>query len=285
MGNALIAYPNRTDQAVLSGGSWTAGLPLTNLQTRKIKQVARSTNANNSSTKFDVALDKARKITLLGFVNHNLSLDATYRVRAYSDAGYTTLEYDSGVLPVWPSVYNTEDLEWEDDNFWTGQFTEEEIEDFVWTLPHLVTEFVYVRYWRIEFFDSTNAAGYVQIGRLFIANGWSPVTNMSYGAGLTYEDDTVVDKALSGAEYFDERLPYRVAMFNLEFMEEDEGMTKAFDIQLRQGIKEEVFYMFDTEDTLHILRRTFLGRLQTLNPVEFPLPALTRSAFKIKELQ
>jgi hypothetical protein len=285
MGNCLIAYPNRADLTTLSGGSWTSGLPLDNLKTRKLKQVARTTDATVERTQFDIALDVERKIKIIAFVNHNLSLDADYRIRAYYDAGYTSLAYDSGVRQVWPAIYTTEQLAWEDANFWTGQILAEDIQGFTWTLSHLLPTAIFARYWRVEFFDTANTAGYVQIGRLFLAGEWQPVTNMVYGAGLGYEDRTVVEISLGGAEYFDEREPYRVATFTIEHMEVDEGMSRAFDIQLRLGTKGEVFYMFDTDDTLHSLRRTFLGRLENLGTVEFNLPGRLKSSFKIKELQ
>jgi hypothetical protein len=285
MGNCLIAYPNRADVTTLSGGSWTSGLPLDNLKTRKLKQVARTTDATVDRTKFDFTLDVQRKVKVIAFVNHNLSLDGDYRIRGYFDDAYTSLAYDSGVNQVWPAVYTTEQLDWEDANFWTGQILAEDIIGFTWTLSHLLPTAVFAQYWRVEFFDTTNSDGYVQIGRLFIAGEWQPVTNMTYGASLGYEDRTVVEISLGGAEYFDEREPYRVATFSLENMDISEGMSRAFDIQLRLGTKGEVFFIFDTDDTLHSLRRTFLGRLENLGNVEFNLPNRTRSSFKIKELQ
>ena len=36
MSNILLAYQNRTDEGVLSGGSWLASLPLVNLQNRLV---------------------------------------------------------------------------------------------------------------------------------------------------------------------------------------------------------------------------------------------------------
>ena len=47
MGKAMIAAPNHADAtgASASGGSWEATLPLTNLKTRFLQEVARSPDA------------------------------------------------------------------------------------------------------------------------------------------------------------------------------------------------------------------------------------------------
>lgn len=284
MANALIAFQNRIDEAALSAGSWSAGLPLNNLKTRVLSQVARSTDAANASTKFRMVFAKPRKVQILALCRHNFSLDATYRIRAYSDAGFTALAYDSGVLPVWSAVYVTEDLEWEDDNYWSGTITDEERQGFFWNLLHLLEDMVYVQYWQVEIFDDANAAGWVSIGRVFVAQGWTPVTNMSWGASLGYDSRSKVSEAYDGTEYYEEKTAARIAKFSLGFMNLDEAMTKALDIQRLSDITKEVFYVYDQADTLHLLRRSFLGRLRELTPVEQPYGSKFGTAFEIKEL-
>lgn len=282
--STLIAYPNRTDESTLSGGAWTATLPLSNLQSRLIAKVARSTDAANASTKFDLVLAKKRLIRVLSLVNHNLSSTSTYRIRSFADAGFTNLIYDSGVAAVWPVVYPSGILEWEADNFWSGQLLDEDKIGYNLTLVHVLATATFAQYFRFEFFDSSNPAGYVQIGRLFLASEWQPVVNMNYGASLAYETKTAISEAISGAEYFDRRTPYRVARFTLGFMSEDEGMARAFDLQRTAGIDGEVLYMWDTKDTVHRLRRSFLGRLRSLSAIDMPYFNNTQTSFEIKEL-
>ena len=71
MEKVVIGYKNRIDEAVLSGGSWQA--PLTNIQTLRLAQKARSTNAVTSSTKMDIFLPKSRMVNILGVHAHNIS--------------------------------------------------------------------------------------------------------------------------------------------------------------------------------------------------------------------
>ncbi len=284
MGNIMLGFPNRTDASTLSNGSWAPTLPLTNLQNRLIGVVARTTDATLASTKLDINLGAPKNIQLLNLSNHNLSAQATYRVTASSGAAFAALTYDSGWLPVWPVVYPYGALEWEDDNWWSGQYTVEQMSGYTTALTHILPTNKLAQYWRIELNDTANAAGYVQAGRLFIGPGWQPKYNMSYGNSLGWETKTVVDEALSGAEYFDRRVPYRVARPSIDWMSQDEAFSQAFELARRAGMDQEIMYVHDPTDTIHALRRRFLCRMRVLNPIENPYFNINKQVFEFKEL-
>ena len=65
MTNIVIGYPNYAKGATYTGGSYVGSLPVTNLGTRELAQVARTTNTNVSSTKFYVDLTDNRVLELL----------------------------------------------------------------------------------------------------------------------------------------------------------------------------------------------------------------------------
>lgn len=194
--------------------------------------------------------------------------------------------YESGWRKVWPNgVIPQELLEWEDDNFWLGTLTQEQRagyqSPYIVKLASVVTQ----RYWRIEIADTTNPAGYVQIGRLFMAKGWTPSVNYSYGAGLGYQDPTPVDTSLSGAEYFDVRSRYRVFNFGLEYITETEAYSNALELQRLAGISGEVLVMPDSADNLASQPlRAFVGRLQQSGAVTQPQPNTYSASFEVKEL-
>jgi hypothetical protein len=269
MANCIIAFPNRFDEATLSNGSWPT-LTLANLKTTELNEMARSANALLTSTKMDIVLTRPRGIKLLAFVGHNLELTAKYRITVATSADFSVLAYDSGWLDVWPPVYSSASLEWEDENWWAGRLSEEDRAGWRWTLVHVLDAALAARFWRVEFDDTTNTSGYVQLARVFMSGQWQPVINMSPGAGIGWEPRTTADTALSGSKYFDERESVRVARFTLEDMSTDEAFGRAFEIDRRAGISKEVFYVFDPEDTLHMMRRSFLGRLRELSPIEHP---------------
>lgn len=191
------------------------------------------------------------------------------RPLGYFDA-WQAYDYDSGWLEVYPSVYATEDTNWEDDNFWSGKYLESDLEDYIPTLCHVAAVTARAQHLRWDFNDQGNADGFLQAGRWFVAPGWQPVYNADFGASLGWETDTEVQTAISSAEFFDPKPTYRVARFRFANMTEDEGLGGPFEIMRRSGVHKEVLFMWDPDDTVHALRRQFLGRLRQLSPLEFP---------------
>lgn len=283
MSNMLLSYQNRIDGSTFgSYGSWEASLPLTNLKNRTLSKVARSTDATNASTRFRFSLDTARIIGAVGFINHNLSTSAEYRYRVYSDSGYTSLEYDSGLLDVWPQMpYGT--YEWEDLRFWDLTATDEDLELFTKTLIHIPTASVSEQYYQVEFFDVGNENDYVELGRVFLGAVYQPFYNMDLGASIGYESATAIDTAMSGAEYFDRRESYRVARFNLNHLTNEEAILNN-DIQKISGTDQEVLFVYDPSDAVNRHRRSFLGRIRTLSPIEQPYATRFATNYEIKEL-
>ena len=284
MSNCLIGFPNRIDSAVLSGGTWAATLPRLNLQNRLLGKVARSTLATLASTQFDMDVVTIKATKILSLVNHNFSLAAKVRIRGSDVPDFTTSIYDSGFLPVWPAVYASTEVDWEEDSFWAGQYTDEQRAGYTAAYIHVMSTTVRARYWRVEIDDTSNTAGYVQIGRVFIGAAWQPTINMAYGAPIGWETKTAVQESLGGAEYFQRRTPYRVQNIQLDHLTINEALGNAFEIQRRAGIDGEVLWVFDPDDTVHALRRRFLGRLQALSPVQYPYPRINSTAFSIKEI-
>lgn len=284
MANCMIGFPNRADASTLSGGSWTATLPLNNLKNRIIGKVARSATDAIADTQFDIDLGTEKNIRVLSLTNHNCSLAALYRIRGSTVSNFATSVYDSGWLDVWPVVYPPGTLEWEDESWWTGKYTAEQMDGYTAALIHILPANTLARYWRIEIDDTTNAAGYVQIGRLFIGPAWQPTLNMSYGASVGWETKTEVQEAIGGAEYFQRRTPFRTQTIELDWMTVDEAMANAFELQRRAGIDQEVLWIFDPDDTVHALRRRWLGRLRKLSAIEYPYFNTNKTAFEIKEL-
>jgi hypothetical protein len=283
MANCMIGYPNRIDASTLSGGSWTAGLPQVNLQNRIIGQVARTTDATAASSIINIDLGSSKNIRLLSLRNHNISVTGQYRVRGSDDNTFATSAIDTGTLDVWPVVYPFGTSEWEDDSFWSGQYTAEQIAGYTTELVVILSASTVARYWRIEITDTTNAAGYIQAGRVFIGPAWQPIVNMIYGASIGWTTQTQMQRSLGGSKYFQRRNPYRVETFTLDYMTEDIGMSNAFEIDRRAGIDGEILWVHDPADTVHALRRQFLATLQQLSPIQFPVTSATQKAYAIEE--
>lgn len=285
MANCMMGFPNNIDLATLSGGSYAASLPLNNLLTRKLQQVARSSNLTLANTQFVIDQGMLRNVRALAIVNHNFSVFAKYRIVGTNDGTFATLAYDGGWKDVWPLAYPYGTLEWEDPNWWGGRYSPEQAEGYMTTLVHILPQNSLYRYWRVEVDDTTNGDGFVQFGRVFLGPVWQPDINMSYGASIAWETDTEVQKAQGGAEYFTEKTPYRTMKYKFEHITKDQALAHAMEIQRRAGISKEVLFIMDPDDTTHSLRTQFLGRLRALSPIEFPYYNTNSTAFEIKELQ
>ncbi len=278
----LMAFPNRIDEATLSGGSWEAALPLTNLQNRVYSKVARSTDADEASTKISIDLGVIKPLRVAAADGHNFSITAKWRIRLYADAGHTELIEDSGLQNVFTVLYTEETETWDSGNLWDLTLDETQLDGLRMLALYIWEESRWARYVLIEFFDEENEDGYVQAGRLFLGDGFVPTWNMSYGNTIGYEDRDEVDEAKSGAEYFNPLPAPRVARFTLDALTETEAMS-LLDMQRILGSTGELLFIWSTDDTLHLLRRSFLARMRRLSPLERARALINKAAFEIKE--
>ena len=84
--------------APVSGGSWNASYPLTNIKTRYLYQRARSTDDLATSSTMVIDTGENQTIGVVGLVRHNISTNGTVRIRGYEDSGLPTLAYDTSLL-------------------------------------------------------------------------------------------------------------------------------------------------------------------------------------------
>jgi len=290
--NIMLGFPNRIDQGNLSGGSWTAGLPLSNIQNRLLSKVARTTNVTEDATRFIIDFGKPQKIDILAFINHNASFSARVAIESSTVSNFASIQ-DSYIADMWSGISDADwvidDLEWENDNYWLGSYSSEDIEGFTSVSTHLLRNFRAARYIRIRIIDTANQNDFLQIGRIFVGPAIQPTINYAYGAGLGYETDTAIETALNGAEFFDVREPVRIFRFSLEMMRDDEAYGRFLEIVRRAGVHGEIFVVPDPEDAFQGLRRNFMGRNRQLNPLEQVMWAddgvANSMAFEIKELR
>jgi len=277
--NLKIGYPNRIDASTVSGGSWLASLPLSNIKDRRLSRVARSTNVSLANTIINIDLGSAKTVGAIALVTHNLSSTATVKIRGDDAADFATPLYDSGWVNVYGAgVIPSELLEWEDDNFWLGTVSSNAIAGYQAPFIKVIDTRPVLRYWRIEINDTSNVDAYVQIGRVFIGDVWTTSVNYSYGAGLSTTDETQIETSLGGEEYFDVRKRYREFKFELQYLTESEGYSRVIDMYKLAGVSGEILMIQDSSDVVNGFRRNFLCRLKSISP-------LTDSNVNVKSVQ
>lgn len=265
MANILIGYANYTDASTLSGGSWNASYPLSNLKDSRLALVSRSADLVTSSTIIQIDLGASKPVRVMGLANHNLSLSATVAVQMATDAGFAGITYNSGALPAWPVGYDADAASYPRPT---------------WGAAVNLTG----RYFRFVIADPGNPAGFVQIGRTFIGNGFQPSINMEAGASLALETDTAVERSLSGAEFFQPRPLRRVMRFGIPALPNAEAFGSGFEVIRRSGTHREVFVIPDSADAPNRARRDFMGRLRQLSALEQPYGLESSLGFEVAEL-
>lgn len=284
MANGLLAYGNLVDAGIVQDGAWLPALPLANLQDRDLGLVARSANLDLTSTKFVFDAGPFPTIRLIDLVGHNLSEDARFRIRSSAVSDFSVIGYDSDWRAVWPEVYPFGTLPWGAPNWWGGRYTAKQIAARKRELIHILPQDSFDQFWLIEFDDQTNLDGFVELARPFFGPALQWSTNFSFGAGLGVRDPSEIDVAISGAEVFDVRPRYRVAPFNTDWLTEDEALAGVFEMQQEVGVTGEVVFVWNPDDTVHFQRRSFLGRLEKLDPVTNPYVSIHKASHAVKEL-
>ena len=281
MEKVRLGYRNRIDKSTLTGGSWQA--PLTNIQTLRLAQRARSLNATNSSTIINIEFDKDQLIEVFSLNAHNISIDGWVRVFAGSSLGATDL-YDSGEIEVWPSLFSTLSLHWKDYHFWSGKIDEEMRKEYQHNFIHILKDSVKTKYFRIEIFDQNNTDGYVEIGRIFAGRVFEPQFNVIYGAQLAWEDSSKIDQSLIGVEYASVTPMVRVANVNYDYSFRREALEGLYEIQRQSGTTQEVLFIGNSDDLGQMVRLSFLGRFRKIEPLKWHFMDLHSTGFEIKEI-
>lgn len=250
-----------------------------------LAKVARSTDATTASTKFDVDLGVARWIRVFALAKHTISRLGSIRIRGSNvSADFSSPVYDSGTVNVWPVIYPQYSLRWGGSSSLDGRLAAEDAAGYNIHFTHVPADPYYARYWRFEITDTTNAAGFIDIARLFMAPGWQPTVNQQLGASLGWTTRTTSQESDGGATYYNVRPRRRQAHFTIPLIETDEAMANAFEMQRQLGLAGQVYYIQDPDDTSHLFRRAFPATLRELSPIEQPFYGRHTTPFSLDEV-
>lgn len=272
MANVCFGFPILSDDAVgvtpaYSGGSWRAALPLANLKDRRLANVARSTDATTASTTFTVDLGSDVAMRVFALCGHNLSSAATVRVTAVNAAAATV--YDSGAITATPSGLNANVAAVIDVPFYIVASANQ-------TARHVTFAIT----------DTTNAAGYVEVGRCIVAAGFQPSVNASYGLAWGAENPTTRTRTVGGAAVYDRQRGARTVAGVLAMMPESEAFGDWFDLKARAGLDGQVFFVYDPDVAVTSAtgyKRAMLAVFAQVDPIAHPYFGRYETAFALVE--
>lgn len=283
--NVLLAWPNKIEDALsLFDGSYTERLPLSNAANRVFARRARTTDTDPASTLFRATFGEGRPINVVAIASHNFTTNARIRVRLYAETSFTTLIYDTGLFFAWPDIFIQDELEWEYNNFWEGTITEQERRDYTPLAVAIIPEMLFPLGILVEIFDESNPDGYVEFGRIFVAESFQPEKNMVYGAQIGYDINTEIETTLDNTEYYDRKTPRRTTSFTLDALTEQEAISRLYIMQRTQGIDREIFFTYKNLNDKFMYPRTFIGRLQQPDPISQPYIDRFSTTFNLIEV-
>lgn len=285
-GKLILCWPNHVNEAVVSGGGWEAEQPADMVLDPVFAELARSKDAQPSNTQMMLTLKRYRPIGVVAIAAHNLSASAAWRVTTFFDDAGAEQAWQSDWQRVWPEVYATSELEWEYDNFWGGEFDDQDRESFT-PLAWVFLPAVQIgRGVRIEINDTGNPAGYVSVGRVFISDVWQPEYNMSFGVQWGHQIATSFEEAgdPNRTEYADPTTPKRTVSFALEHLSKEEGFRRLLAAQRKIGLHGEILYAESTQPTPESFATTFIGRQVQVNPLAHPYVAAYTNAMALMEI-
>ncbi|MDP2258484.1 MAG: hypothetical protein Q8J89_02030 [Caulobacter sp.] len=281
------ADTNLARTAVLTGGLGTADHPLDNLKddSRFRGAPARCEDPNDlEAATFQAVLPSARAVDLIVLLFHTLEIDARYRITvAGPDGDLDTPAIAGAWSPVYGSVFDSEDLEYEDDNWFFGQLAVEDIDLFprhlwIWLPQPVITAAI-----RIELDDSGNAAGFFDIGGLAIARTQTTELNIDRGRllGITARDQK--DESPSGRVFAEERMPRREITVSWSRLQDEEAY-RLFDAGMRGRSNRMVLIAPNLADPRSTLREAFPATFSRLPGPSFTWPGLGRVEATLQEI-
>ena len=283
MSNLIIAARNRADGGILSGGSWTATLPLANLQDRQVTKVARTTDTALASTQADADLGQQRTVSLVAFLRHNLTQSGRWRIRLSDVADFVTILYDTGWQDIWPEITPFGQDLW-GEFVWGGKLDPDEAQGYGISAYHVLATSVFARHVRVELDDQGNPDGYLEAGRLIVSPSWQPSRNLAYGWTLRHVDESRRVRSRGGQLYVDVAPKRRRLEFTIPYLDEDEMFSRAYELDRDKGVGGDVLVIVDPEKAAHLHRQAIYGALEETTAIENPSFKRYAKRFVIEEL-
>jgi hypothetical protein len=273
-----LCWPNLIDDGTLTTSN-TFTRPLDRLQSRVLKDRAITTDL---TSQFTMTLAADKPVGVVGLFAHNLSADATWRIRVYDNVD--ALLEDSGTVTVWTTVYTTAELPWESPSFWSGMPDDEDRSRFTPQAIWLADKNWYAKKVIIDLIDAANTDGFVSIGRGFLSEVYQPEYNITYGVQWTFSDPTEIDDALDSTEYFDIKPQTREVTMAFDYLTEADAFSRMFRMRRDLGVSGEALFFHQINIDPTYAQRTMLARPSQIDPVTHPDAARHTHALALKEI-
>lgn len=272
MGNLALGYFNRIRVgAVVSGGSWRAAFPSSNIVSPERAAVARSTTAGTADTKLLVDYGAAYTTRVVAFDAHNLSSSAQWLVKLGTTSGGSDV-YSGSLTNCWQAT-SIESV--------ITEHGASKGRDFM-VAAVLPADYSH-RYLSLEISDAGNSAGYVEIGYVFAGPLLIPQVNAEYGAWSDgHADLSTNTRVRSSGVWSDPVSRYKKTQVTLGALTLAEG-DLVHEMQRVLGTVGRVVFIPDVADPAAIQRYGFIGQMRELMMLENPQYVRRGNAFSLEQ--
>lgn len=260
MGNLALAYFNRVRPGVatVTGGSWIAAFPSSNVADVDRSKPARSTTAGTSDTKLNIDLGAAYALGGFGFDAHNLSDAGQFKVKLGTSSGASDVY--SGSFVNWLQATGVEGA--------ITEFGASKGRDFPGQL--LLPADLTARYVTFEFSDTGNTAGHLDIGYLYAGPVLRPAVNPEYGNWSDgWIDGSTSTRSPGNDLWSSARGRYKTVQLTLGALTQAEGVL-LHEIQRVNGTVGRVMFFADSADAAASQRLGFIGVMRELGLLDNP---------------
>lgn len=185
---------------------------------------------------------------------------------------YRGLIFDSGWLDAWPMVYPTGSIPANDPRALTGRYSLDEIANTpTSSLTVCLTTPTLMRRVDLQISDAANVAGYVDLGRLVVADALQPSVAPQPGAvKFEFQSESTSAPSDGATKFYLEKARRRMCSMLLSYVPADESFANYYELIMRLGTTRQFMFVYDPTDTYHMSRRSFLAVLNTLGAMDFP---------------
>lgn len=275
MSNILLAHPDMSDQALITSSNTIAGsMPLANLQTMQPRDRARFTNLSETiKIIIDLTSVFARGIysqwnyIFLGFnntdVNGVLKIRTAANVSSFAGSPLVASAWPSpGLKPDFPLIHSRV--------FYSTPQTNPAIE--------------------IEISNPTNAAGFIDIGRVYVSDAYVPGLPVSYGNMPNVSELERTTRAEGGSEYtresgIDGSWDFAVQIDSDDTYAATEFYRRAMRIKRLRGTSKDIVVDFDPEDDEFAIDGIVYGRFTNMQPPRILAPFKYEVPMTVKGLR
>lgn len=234
----IFGLNNRIDVAAVTSdaASWVSTLPLTNLQSPRLAEVARTTDLSFTLT-IDLSAKAARGIGCVAIAGHNLS--ATAQVQIVTSQGVTQKD-DSGVLSPWMYL-SADDPHWDTHSYSAAIIDSERLAELTPTLIYFLPTNKMANKVVITITDTSNPDNYIEIGRVFVGEQMGFEMGEEYGdAAYGLIDFSEIQITKRRARYAYEYPRLRTLIVGFNHLTRGEALGGLRSAQLRAGLMGEV---------------------------------------------